>query len=360
MVKMVGLQRAAFPRFAGWIGAELPRVPDKTQVWQSLLNHGGFTSDKHARVTLQTDALPFVYVEQIPGFKGMFSPAMPDKVSISKNLVERFEDLPGDREAQHEVEATVLHEIVHWSWANAKKKEPQEKGKDFELEAYSKSIDAEPHNRPLAATSSLGELSRQFESNGKPGAIGRDTTGGWSYGLYQLASLKGRVGDFLGFLRRHTTTHPPYADFEARLQAAGGDVGARQGTATFQATWKQLAADPSFTEAQHDFIKSTHYDPFITNLATVQIDLAGRSNVLHDVAWSVSVQHGPGKVQIFKRPWERIGPARADDRLLIDAIYRERSRVDVYFSSSTPKERQSVLKRFEKERAEALRMLRSA
>jgi hypothetical protein len=37
----------------------------------------------------------------------------------------------------------------------------------------------------------LGNLSKRYESDSKPGAIGFDAVGGWSYGLYQIATRFG-------------------------------------------------------------------------------------------------------------------------------------------------------------------------
>jgi len=364
MVQMIPLHREAFKPFSDWIDEELPSVPDKADVWSAFLNHSSFGSDALARTALANNSPPFLFVERIPGFKGLFDPAKPKKISISRSLAEQLASSPGSQQARNTVEATVLHELVHWSWANAGKTEPpgREKGDEFETEAYGDNVDVEPPRRSLAAApgSELGLLSRQFESNGKPGAIGHDRHGGWSYGLYQLASRMGSVADFLAFLRRQAPTHRQYAGFHELLQSAGGDVGARNGTMVFQTAWQDLANDPVFSQAQHHFIKTTHYDRYIANLRAADIDLSNRSPVLHDVAWSVSVQHGPGKTVIFTRPWNALDAnARADDATLIDAVYLERSRVDVYFRNSTPEVRESVRRRFRQERAEALRMLQS-
>lgn len=197
----------------------------------------------------------------------------------------------------------------------------------------------------------LGSLSARFESNGSAGAIGHDQTGGFSYGTYQLASRKGRVQEFLDFLAEK---RPEWAK---RLDSAGGDTGARKGTAAFRNAWQALAADPDFGAAQHDFIAATHFEPFARRLRKgLGLDLAARSAALRDVAWSVAVQHGPGSA-VFERALDGVDPSTLDDATIIQRVYAERSNVGLYFPSSTEPVRVAVARRFESELQEALRRL---
>lgn len=196
----------------------------------------------------------------------------------------------------------------------------------------------------------LGILSRKYESNGDPGAYGEDSTGGPSYGAYQLASAKGSVASFINFLN---SAKPSFAD---ALKQAGGDTAARAGDNTFKAAWKKIATDSraEFFQLQHAFIKTTYYDVFAARLKSQQsLDLASRSLALKNVAWSTAVQHGPRNV-IFSNA---VPDATVDDEAIIRAVYAERSRVDVHFASSTAAVKQSVRDRFQQELADALAML---
>ena len=194
----------------------------------------------------------------------------------------------------------------------------------------------------------LGVLSEEFESQGDPAAIGFDSTGGWSYGKYQIASKKGRFEDFLDWLAKD------FQDLRAKLIAAGGDAAARAGNADFRTFWKSLKSRDDFVPAQHGFIKATHYDVMVKQLKKV-LDVEARSIALRNVVWSVAVQHGPFS-GIIAKAVTNVG-SNSDDKALINAIYKERSRVDVYFSKSTPKVKASVLNRFRQELAAALAML---
>lgn len=198
----------------------------------------------------------------------------------------------------------------------------------------------------------LGALSKRFESNGKPGAIGFDTTGGFSYGAYQIASKTGTLARFIDFLGT------AFAGLQAALQAAGGAAAGLAGTAGFKAAWRHLAAtDPSFATAQHAFIQTTHYDPFAARLlATLGLDLAARSRALRNVAWSIAVQHGPAN-KVFANALAGKDVAAMADDAIIAAVYAERGNLMRYFPRSTPRVKEALAGRFDEEERLALAML---
>jgi hypothetical protein len=224
-----------------------------------------------------------------------------------------------------------------------------ETGNDTEPVAEEPSAGASPS--AVTDDPTIGTLSEQFESRGDPGAIGEDRTGGPSYGSYQIATKTGTMKKFLSFLGQQ---HPGFA---AKLNAAGGNNGALNRTAAFEAGWKDLAKDPAFEKAQHGFIQASHYDPFVSKVRRDNnLDVPSRSLALKNVAWSVSVQHGAGN-NVFKNALKNKNPAPADDAVIINDVYNERSKVDKYFSSSSDAVKKSVKKRFAEERADALEML---
>lgn len=206
-----------------------------------------------------------------------------------------------------------------------------------------------------AASPQLGRLSARFESNGRPDAIGSDSVGGPSYGMYQLATRPGTLARFLAAL---AAKQPALA---APLQAAGGADAALAGTDAFQSAWRQLARAPAtaaaFATAQHAFIAATHYQPLADRLAdSLGLQADQRSAALRDVLWSVAVQHGPNTV-LVNMALAGLDLDSADDATVIRAIYAERLRVDQWFASSTPEVRQAVAARFVDERSRALQML---
>ena len=232
----------------------------------------------------------------------------------------------------------------------------------------------------------LGKISEKYESNGKPGAIGNDSTGGYSYGSYQIASKVGSMKNFIDFLQ---TESNGYTEFYTQLQNVGGDAAARKGTNAFKNKWRELAKDSRFSQAQHDFIQRTHYDPAVNKIKKNHgIDICGKphSNGLQDAIWSSAVQHGPnGAVSIFKRALERLHNIKiaeaveaqeklptfeetistATDAEIITEIYNEKLKLYsgkdsryigslAYFKRSTKSVQASVANRFRSEKSDAL------
>ena len=219
------------------------------------------------------------------------------------------------------------------------------------LSAFEKSASAIPMSTPSLADAPLGVLSERFESNGKPGAIGHDSTGGFSYGQYQIASATGTLAAFLAFLRRSAPA------LLAPLAAAGGASAALLGAAAFQQAWRSIAADAAFARAQHAFIQATHYDPLVARLNDDPgLDAVRFSRALNNVIWSVAVQHGPGNM-VFHNALIGTAPNALPEAVIIDKVYAERSKVDRYFARSTAQVKAAVRARFAQARALALEML---
>ena len=207
--------------------------------------------------------------------------------------------------------------------------------------------------------SDLGSISAKYESNGKPGAIGRDSTGGYSYGSYQIATKTGTMGTFMNYLKKEDK----YSDIYSSLNNAGGSSAATAGSSQFQGAWKNLAANNAdFKQAQHDFIQRTHHDPAVSRIKkSTGIDICDRSwsNGVQDAVWSTSVQHGAGGAnKIVQRALARTGKTAdtVTDAELIAAIYDERGANNgmKYFPSSTSGVRNSVVNRFHSEKSVAL------
>jgi len=217
----------------------------------------------------------------------------------------------------------------------------------------------------------LGAVSSKYESNGSPAAIGWDSTGGASWGEYQIAEKTGTFRNFMKFLSKR------YPDLNAKLEAAGGAAAAvanpadeaavKASTMTvaelrrnlkatpFSQAWVSLSkSESNFKHAQHDFIKATHYDPLakkIKSATGVDINDGTHSAGLQDAIWSIGVQHGPGSSIPIKGMQASSGKTDAD---YINAIYDERSNVGKYFSRSTPAVQESVAKRYTRERRDCL------
>ena len=206
-----------------------------------------------------------------------------------------------------------------------------------------------------ALAEALGTLSAKYETGGRgPGTVstGAGDPGGVSYGSYQMATKMGTVARFVG-----QTGFKWARDFQ----------GLAPGTAQFTAVWKRIATEQTadFQNAQHSFIKQTHYDLLAAKiLSDNALDVNSRSRALQDVVWSTAVQHG-GATPIVQRAIASLNCATSDptyDKQLICAIYAERGRKKpdgnlAYFSKSSPGVQAGVGKRFKNEEQDALAML---
>ncbi|MGY5819548.1 VgrG-related protein [Vibrio chemaguriensis] len=126
----------------------------------------------------------------------------------------------------------------------------------------------------------LGKTSEIYESGGRgPGVIssGRGDHGGKSYGVYQLSSNLKVVHRFV--------KNSKYRDHFGEL-TVGSDA--------FDETWKRIANSDAvgFRNAQHKFIKETHFDPLYNKLISEGIIKDTNEAAILDMIWSTSVQFG--------------------------------------------------------------------
>lgn len=173
----------------------------------------------------------------------------------------------------------------------------------------------------------IGSLSEKFESGGNPGAIGYDSTGGYSYGTYQLA-------------------HQNAKKFVEQSPYAREFSGLAFNSKAWQNKWRQVAQnDPQgFEKAQKKYIEQTHFVPQAQRLAKAGFDLNSASDVLKDVIWSTAVQHG-AQTDVVEKALRRVGK-NASEADLIKAIYNERWSGGRRFAGSNPEVQRSVKNRF--------------
>ena len=187
-----------------------------------------------------------------------------------------------------------------------------------------------------AAIGGLGSASAKFESNGDPSTVssgmmagGKIDPGGISYGTYQMSSTKGVADDFV-------KKSEWKKDFD----------GLKAGTPEFGEKWKQLAKDPKegkkFADAQHDYIKKTHYDPAATKAKKMGFNLSDPG--VADAIWSLSVQHGDVQRVLNIAKKDMGGSVSDDPKKEIEALYQARNEyTEGKFSKRYESEVKSVL-----------------
>jgi hypothetical protein len=224
----------------------------------------------------------------------------------------------------------------------------------------------------------LGALSEHYEAGTRGSdAIGHDSTGGWSYGKYQIATRTGTMKSFLNYAKHHDP------DVYQALEEAGGAKGAAAHSPEFVKAWHKAAADGSLQPLEHGFVRDTHFTPQREKLAEAGLDLSKRDRALNDAVWSTAVQHGRDThvvtnalghlVKAEEAKDAKTGAHRThqqivdgiDDKHLIEAIYEERGATTTvghktvmkYFHGSSQQVQDSVAHRFKSESAQAVSMI---
>jgi hypothetical protein len=197
------------------------------------------------------------------------------------------------------------------------------------------------NEEPSISIDGLGSLSKRFESGGDSSAIGYDSKGGTSYGKYQIASKTGTMDKFLDYIKDKN----PEA---YNILSSAGDPNTGSKSGSFVDAWKNVIAQNLLGNAEHEFIKATHYDPAYEKLNPGAKSLVDKSSSLQNVLWSTAVQHGPsGGGRIFNKTYIE-GMSETD---YVNAIYQERS---TKFGSSSAEVQQGVRDRFTEENQMAL------
>lgn len=196
----------------------------------------------------------------------------------------------------------------------------------------------------------MGSLSAKYES-GTNGvgtiANNRGDIGGWSYGKYQIATNTGTMNSFLGWAKKNAP------------EVSKALAGKSPGSSRFNHAWRSLASKSgkAFEQAQHGFIKSSHYTPAVARIRNATgVNVNKMHPAVQDVVWSIAVQHGAGGASNIARS-AGIKPNMSAEQM-IRKLYAERMNVNKYFRSSSSGIRKSVYNRFKNELNDALKMLR--
>lgn len=139
----------------------------------------------------------------------------------------------------------------------------------------------------LVPNPSIGALSAKYESRGGNDTIGYDTSGGTSYGKYQIASKVGAMDEFVRFLNGHG-----YAHLGAILSAAKPyNTGSKYGACPD--AWRAHADE--LAQPSEEFIVNNYFTNGLgaSRHASLQ-EFIEESPTLRDVYLSASVNHGAG------------------------------------------------------------------
>lgn len=200
--------------------------------------------------------------------------------------------------------------------------------------------------------SGLGSTAAKYESNANPGTISNTPGdyGGKSYGTWQFSSKTGSLDSFINSLNGKDK------ELYLELSEAKAKDGNKFGK-NFDVAWTSIALSnkDKFSSLQQEHIKQNYYDIAAKDLMSKYgFDISKKSDALKESLWSTVVQHGVGGTSSV---FSKLNLDNSDGNIIND-LYNERQRVNVYFRDSSPGVRQSVYNRFTREKQDMMNMLK--
>ena len=140
-----------YPNLAAWLGENIPRVRQKPQVWSAFkdsVTKIGISLTTAERAVALNNYPPTIDACTLIGAYGAFKPRLPcnrDKIFIAKWFARDFENIDRDVTVMTwmdvTLEATILHEMVHWAdYKDGVETPDDDEGDDvgaqFEKDAY--------------------------------------------------------------------------------------------------------------------------------------------------------------------------------------------------------------------------------
>jgi hypothetical protein len=189
----------------------------------------------------------------------------------------------------------------------------------------------------------IGQTSKKYEV-GKGGGAGTVSTGkgdagGVSYGTYQMSTTRGVADKFV-------------------RQSAWADEfkGMKAGTSEFSNKWKEIAKnDPTFGDAQHEYIKKTHYAPLDRKLKKDSIDLSARGPAVQDMIWSTGVQFGGGS-SVITNALKGKDVSKMSDADIVTAVQDYKAANTASLFKSSPTQHAGLTRRAKEEKESLLKL----
>ncbi|MCB2293834.1 vgrg protein [Clostridium algoriphilum] len=204
----------------------------------------------------------------------------------------------------------------------------------------------------LNNSNGVGYASAKYESNINPGTISNTSgdIGGKSYGAWQFSSKTGSLDSFIISLKTKDK------DIYSKLTGAKAKDGNKFGE-NFDATWTSIARynKDKFLKLQQNSIKENYYDSAAQSLKSKYgFDISKKSEALKESLLSTVVQHGVGgALSVFSK----LNLKNTDGNIIND-LYNERQKVNVYFKGSSAEIKESVYNRFTREKQDMLNMVK--
>ena len=204
----------------------------------------------------------------------------------------------------------------------------------------------------------LGTLSQTEEANNNPTAIGYDKDGGYSYGLYQIATKTNSMKGFLNYLANSKDI--TLLNYYKILSEAGGNEGAKNNSIQFVEAWKKLSTEEKFNESQKNYILSANYKPLIQKINDIKgLNVEQRHPVIQDVLYSMATQHGRADIPVHRALGHNSDISSWSDEQIINALYDARTDYVKNIDMKDKTAQDNIINyRYPRERKNALNLLR--
>ena len=203
------------------------------------------------------------------------------------------------------------------------------------ISPYTKSLE---YRKKLWTNDPL-EFVAYAESANKADAIGYDSNGGTSYGVYQFSSKQGTMSAFVNYLKNNGYDNA--ADFLGDVQDF--NTGGQTGPAVTK--WREAVQQGLITEEmQRDFILQNNILPAITPQSNELQVLIENDLRVQKVAYSTAVQHGgSGGAKLMADAWANANGSAEQFILNLQNARKEK------FISSSESTRKAVGNRLDRE-----------
>lgn len=131
-----------YPKLSKWLWDNICLVQNKPKVLNAFIKYSELGSVGAASI-LGKCSKPVIDFKVMDDYGLFMRNKFPDTVFISKKLCRKFEksEVDAKNPKMHQlIEATILHEMVHWGDHQDGKDQLGEEGEAFEREAYGKVI----------------------------------------------------------------------------------------------------------------------------------------------------------------------------------------------------------------------------
>jgi len=134
---------AKFPKAYNFLAENLPKLPTRLPpVWRAFLRHSHLP-DADARAALSANSgAPLAFAQDLGAVVfGRFDSNVPNRIEISRFVLEKFESDAANPEAQKFLQTKVLHELCHWGCHHVGVADPDIAGENFETELFGSEVD---------------------------------------------------------------------------------------------------------------------------------------------------------------------------------------------------------------------------